>query len=253
MTTFGGIIIKKCPHCSALVSEFELSSVFIREKHAWTDGLIFLDGYPYYPSIAMCHNCAGYYWVADAEVVGEIPLPREEMKRVIDQHPDWEKVPLIRGVNEDGYWDALASGLASTREKEKKLRVLIWWKSNDPFRDNPEPAEIPRSSDAMLNLERLIELFCENEPGDMLYRAEALRQLGRFDESIAVLELISATEVRAARYQIMQLASENSSGLARLEDLGSRWRGRGTDWPSTADQGSDQKSRWLVIARQNDG
>ena len=222
MTIIGPTRIIKCPHCFALVSHFTLLSGNTGGATVWTDGYVDYPMFPRSPYITKCHNCAGYYWRADAEEIGELPFRGEERKPVLGQDPDWANAPRIKELDEDEYWAALASGTASTTKEEKFLRILAWWRSNDPYRDHPDPAEITRSSDSILNLERLIELLSDSdEPRDMLFNAEVFRQLGRFDESIAVLELISATEVRATRDQITQLASENWSGLARLEDIGS--------------------------------
>ncbi len=74
------------------------------------------------------------------------------------------------------------------------MRIHAWWSSNDPLRSQgqspiDQTQDVPtRSPDAMMNLERLLELLDIGNPEQWLMKAELLREIGRFDEAIHLLE-----------------------------------------------------------------
>jgi len=117
-------------------------------------------------------------WVAEAAPVGMIdenqPQPGQE---------EWKKLPYLEPVEESGYLEALKSGMAAQPEQETELRVFAWWRANDRHRREQGPGRYPQTPEAIENLERLVELLKDAEHEFVLFRAEALRQLGRFDEA----------------------------------------------------------------------
>jgi hypothetical protein len=71
-------------------------------------------------------------------------------------------------------------------------------------------------ADAHVNALRLLGLF-ENDPAMQVERGELLRQLGRFDEAVAVLKAVKPdghSEVKASKIQ--RLAQAGDTKLAAL-------------------------------------
>jgi hypothetical protein len=181
----------------------------------WTDGKMIAPMLPKPPEVTRCHECDGFYWSAEAEKIGEVSSPMLGPS-LDDVEPEWAEAPYIQELEEEEFWLALSSGLASTQQQEMRLRILAWWRSNDPWREEIPPGELIRSDEAKLNMEMLIELLDEADPSEMLMKAEILRQLARFDESIGVLRSIDAPELEAPRDQIMGFAVGMSSALVKL-------------------------------------
>ena len=181
----------------------------------WTDGKMIAPMLPKPPEVTQCHACDGFYWSAEAEKIGEVSSPMLGPS-LDDVDPEWSKAPFIEELEEEEFWLALSSGIAPAKQQEMRLRIVAWWRSNDPWREEPQPVEHIRSDEAKLNMEKLIELLDEADPSEMLMKAEIQRQLGSFDESIGILRTINAPELEAPRDQIMGLAVGMSSALAKL-------------------------------------
>lgn len=169
------------------------------------------------PEITKCHACDSYYWISDAEQIAEVPSPLTSSSGMhVD--PAWQEAPHVVELDEADYWLALAYGVTTTPKQEKRLRILVWWKSNDPYRHEPPPTDAAISEEAMLNIQKLVDLFDEDEPEEKLMKAEALRQLGKFDESITILRSVSDQELEGAQNRNSSLALAMSSQLAKLEN-----------------------------------
>jgi hypothetical protein len=118
--------------------------------------------------------------------------------------PEWLAAPKMISVDEAGFLEALRTGLAASPDQELELRVFAWWRGNDRFRDSEVPGRFPTSPEAIENAERLIEMTKDGEHELVLFRAEALRQLGRFEE---------------ARESLFGLCSDYAPARERLTEL----------------------------------
>lgn len=213
----GPDLIIQCPHCSSIAKVFTLTSGNTFGATIWTDGKMNAPMLPEPPEITKCHTCDSYYWVPDAEQIGKVPSALASSSNM-EVDPAWLEAPHVKELEEADYWFALASGVASSRNQERRLRILAWWKTNDPYRHEPQPTDALISEEARLNIQKLVELFDDDEPREMLMKGEALRQLGIFDESITVLKSISDHDLQGARNQISSLSLANSGVLEKLED-----------------------------------
>jgi hypothetical protein len=149
---------------------------------------------PETPEITRCRACAAFYWVADTKTIGEIDYDLDfsdpETRRRVPKR--WRDAERIRELSEEDYFQAIAEGLGTPREKELYLRTRAWWAGNDRYRSgDPGNAAQPassRSPDATANLERLFKLLRTRSVNERLMKGEAARQLGRFKEAWHILE-----------------------------------------------------------------
>jgi len=175
----GPDIILACPHCEALAKLPTFDYVDPTGALSWTDGYQELPGIPRQPNVVRCHACSKVYWLAVAPQLGFLnPGEVGEGDRAA-----WNNLPAVTPTDEAGYFQALREGLAAFPEQELELRVFAWWRGNDRFRDCKDDVRYPTNPEAIANAERLIELTESGDHELVLFRAEALRQLGRFKEA----------------------------------------------------------------------
>ncbi len=221
--------IIECPHCKTLARVRTLISGNTFGAQWWTDGKMIAPMLPVSPAITRCRGCGRYFWISQAKVVGEIPpwlvspdalnerlaelMPSDQAARLKREWekfpPEWKAAERVRELTEMEYLEAIQNGMAHNREQERYLRICAWWAGNDPLRfSNPEraPTILQRSPEALRNLERLLELLDETNPVERLQKAEVLRELGRFDEALQLLEFDFPDEYKKVADLIRELA-----------------------------------------------
>lgn len=169
----------------------------------WTDGRMIAPMLPSLPAITRCHGCGRYFWISEAKGIGYIHYGLEEPP------PEWKAARRARELSEQEYLEAIQSGLARTRKQELYLRIWAWWASNDPLRfTGLDETQTPprRSPEALMNLERLLELLDETHPAERLQKAEVLRELERFDEALRLLEFDFPDQYEKVTSLIRELA-----------------------------------------------
>ena len=114
--------------------------------------------------------------------------------------------------------NALEQGLDYSPELELELRVAIWWRGNDIFRVEDAPVGHATSTEAISNMERFIEMMAEGAEDLLLFRAEALRQLGRFQEVEASLQTVCCSDYAPAKNRLLELARSEDRKLRKLFD-----------------------------------
>jgi hypothetical protein len=189
-----------CPECGAPATRDTLLSGNTFGARRWTDGKMVAPMLPGPPPLPKCHTCGELYWLEDAEALGEIELCRESHDGI---DPSWLDAPGLVEPDEADILAALETGLGDTPEREKRARVLAWWRANDAAR-MPPGMEAWRGAigpETRRNLEVLVDLFDEEDACERVMKAEALRELGQFDEARALLESadVSGFEDAAAR------------------------------------------------------
>lgn len=155
----------------------------------------------------------GKYRAAGATVtVEELPPPEVEPLPGEVFPPEWRELPNVEELPEEELLAALAEGVAQGREEERELRLRAWWAGNDPYREPERPWKpfAERSLAARENLHALQELLKVDEPLEGLLKAEALRELERFDESRALLSRVPLPdELRKVAEQLRRLAEQH--------------------------------------------
>lgn len=104
--------------------------------------------------------------------------------------PEWKTAPYVTHLSERELLAAIEAGVAESWEDACYLRVQAWWASNEPFRraDVPWVPWAERSPEARENLRTLASQLSERDPTERMMKAEALRELERFDEARAVFQ-----------------------------------------------------------------
>jgi hypothetical protein len=125
---------------------------------------------------------------------------------------DLYKAREIRFLSEQGYLAALAAGMGRNRKEEVYLRIQVWWAANDAVRNPPTEGAITNpflpGARARDNLEHLVELLDPDKPDERLMKAEALRELGRFEEAQHTLQATLPEQMREAVRWIRALVDQ---------------------------------------------
>jgi hypothetical protein len=183
--------IVACPHCGALAHHLTLDSGNTLGAKGWTDGRQYAPMMVEPPAVAKCHACARCFWLADADKIGVVA---RDFPWKVPVTEAWKNAPEVKEPNADEYLDAIEMGLAKDAGQERTLRLLAWWRGNDPHREWRHAAEVtPASPDGFRrNLRRLVDLLTDDNDNDRLMRAEALRELGDFAAAKQALREVSA-------------------------------------------------------------
>lgn len=180
----------------------------------WSDGDTSIWGLNAITQLGKCPWCQSVFWLDDAEKIGI--LPREsppingfmrfilrltgDKYRELERERQWQETPEewksakhVDFPTIDDYWTALENKNALTSAREMLLRRQLWWKGNDHlrlYRDGKPCSSEPKLTDHQIrgNLEALYGLCAAVEKPDHIELAEMLRELGRFDEALAMLE-----------------------------------------------------------------
>jgi hypothetical protein len=157
--------------------------------------------FPITPRFVRCVHCKGFFWIEEAGKVGDIPFGHAESM----VPTEWQNAPRILWPHIEDYQDALDKGLVKgDPEKEKYIRLHLWWSLNDVLTGRGTPPFKAETIDTQItgkrrqayrktferNLQKLIRILGDSE-NDLLLKAEALRELGRFEESVRMADSCS--------------------------------------------------------------
>jgi hypothetical protein len=220
--------VLSCPHCGALERTFTILEPDPEGTISWTDGYQHSPHTPRQPNLVRCHKCGQLHWMVEAgqvgmidppEMVAEGDVPRfavlgqaEQAEPGTPPPEEWVNAPHILPLEASDYLEALHNGMAVTPEQEIELRVHAWWRGNDRFRISEGAGRHPTSGEQVENLQRIVELTTEGDHELVLFRAEALRQLGRFGEAEEALYGL-CSDYAYARDKMLELIRERSRDL----------------------------------------
>ena len=204
----GPDVVLACPHCQTHARLFTVASPDGTGGLSWTDGYQEMPMTPVQPNVSRCRECKKLMWVAQCGHVATI----EEGK---PEHAEFRELPYLEPVDEADYIEAVDTGMAELPEQETELRVFAWWRGNDRYRRLEGPGRYPASPVAVANLKKLVELLKDGEHEFVLFRAEALRELGRFEEAGDALHGI-CSDYALARERIASLLEEKSRNVELL-------------------------------------
>jgi hypothetical protein len=228
--------IIECPNCRSVMRRWTLLSVNNFCAQGWTDGKIIAPMSPDLPRITKCRDCSHLFWLEDGKILGEVepyrikkllenagtlrPEEAEEFKALLKKIPEaWDDAPYITELSENEYLDALALGLAKGREQESFLRIHAWWAGNDTQRNiGPEenknpPVAAQRSERASENLSKLLGFLDAEKPDERLMKEEVARELGLFEETLAILKAGVPEEQLGAAERIRSLAEAKDENV----------------------------------------
>jgi hypothetical protein len=205
----GTDLILGCPYCQAIS---RLSMPDLEEMPGmitWTDGWQTTPGFERPPRVTRCHECARTFWVGEAEQLGFL-VPGQVTP---EEKAAWDAAPFVRSLDAAGVQQALEDGLGSLPDLELELRVLLWWRGNDEFRQADAPVGYSTSADAVANMERFIEMTAEGAEDLLLFRAEAQRHLGQFSAMEETLNGVGCSDYWPAKGRLLELAKTGSRKL----------------------------------------
>lgn len=208
-------LVIACPHCiaPARVAQIESGNTF--GAVTWSDGWQDAPMLPRPPRITRCEACGQAYWLAEATPIGQCGFTSEP-EPTASANPNWQDAPEVARLDEAGLLQALAEGVAYSSELELELRVAIWWRGNDAFRKEGAEAGYPTSPEAIANMERIIEMTNGGQEDLLLFRAEAQRYLGRFDQVKATLEGVGCSDYWPAKSKLLEFAKAGDRRLRIL-------------------------------------
>ncbi len=201
-----------CPHCRAVARIFEVAEANFFAAITWTDGFQDVPMTPRAPRITRCLECARIFWTGEATPLGYLHGTGD----VAPEKVAWTNAPYLAPLDEQGVMEALGTGLALAPELELELRILMWWRGNDAFRIDEAPVGYPRRGDAIANMERFIEMTYGGDEDLLLFRAEALRQLGRFAEVEETLKGVGCSDYWPAKSRQLELIRGGDRKLRKL-------------------------------------
>lgn len=244
MTRLAPPNLYQCPACAAYFKRFGFRSLFFDDAiPEWSDGKNGNWWAHASGAVGRCPSCAGIIWLEDAEELMPAPIkpwPIGSIDRLwyritgdrrgrLREEREWHALPraireaesIDRLAGVQGFIEALAALSADETDREIYLRRRLWWASNDHLRHQGGDTTTTLSPTvaaevARANAQRLLELI-QYHPTAQVQRGELLRQLGRFDEAVAVLKAVKpngCNEVKAVKIERLALA-----GITELRAL----------------------------------
>ena len=155
------------------------------------------------PALVACPNCNAYLWIASLKPLGQLDTYRTQPE---DQEipGEWKDAPEFRTPDAEDIARALDAGLADTVERERELRISLWWSRNDRHRGHEERDEIADDPRFHSNLDRLASLLDESA-NDTLLRAEIARESSDFRRAIELCDALVAMDPKAHLKEIAVL------------------------------------------------
>lgn len=148
------------------------------------------------------------FWMDECIRIGEINHSSGEKCP-----PEWEDLDFVQDPTEADYLAATVSGIAIKKEQLTYIRLRLWWCGNDPIR-RKEMAQLPAQH--LENLSELVLLLSEEKPLERMWKAEALRELSRFDESLELLKEGFPPHAKNIFDRIRDLALDKNCIVAKL-------------------------------------
>ena len=157
------------------------------------------------PLLVMCPHCHVPLWIDEVEKLGVVGPWGDEEGQFKDAR--LYDIPSL-----DDYFELLAIGVGEPK-KERYVRVRAWWAGNDKRRA-PGASETPITSREAANITTLVLTMDESDGRDLLTKAEAMRELGRFDDALSLLAK-SADAGTAQAVEIIRNLSEKRDPYVR--------------------------------------
>jgi hypothetical protein len=175
--TPGPTIVKKCSACLKSIKQHTIASGNTFGATFWTDGKREAPMLPDQPWLVMCPHCHELLWIDELEELGEIEPWGDDRGKFKDAR-EYEEPSL------DDYFALIGNG-AGDPQKERYARLRTWWAGNDQRRTNA--SEISMSPLEVENVTAFAQMLDESDSNDLVMKAEAMRELGRFDDALSLL------------------------------------------------------------------
>lgn len=172
----------KCPNCDNIISRRSINSGNTMASKLYSDGKLIAPFMPEFPQITSCSKCYTIFWISKAELVGSsqpFVMSKEEFVKA-------EEAQFLTILE---YKEVLDNSL--NIKEEKYLRIRLWWEFNDRVRKNEELFEHENARIFWYeNVNRLLEILSDEDPDDIIRKAELNRNLGNFEKCMEVMDSI---------------------------------------------------------------
>lgn len=171
---------------------------------------------PQPPEVVKCQRCKKCYWLKKAADMGEEDWFRGEGGQA---NPGGEAIPFVMEPDENSYYQAIDNGLAVSSKQKRHIRMLAWWRHNDPWRGNMQGRAPGFSAAGRANLEALMQLLDpagQPDENDRLMKAEILRELGEFAQASQVLAQVTSAQYAEVVRQMQQFCDAKDASVREL-------------------------------------
>ncbi|MBS1189678.1 MAG: hypothetical protein H6R10_1470 [Rhodocyclaceae bacterium] len=223
MTRLANPAVLACPYRGHPVLQRRLASWRDFGTVFWSDGYASTLRLGTVDKLGRCPECAKLFWLDEAKELGVLPAgprslnwpwwrqlmyrlagdPGGELSKLNAWNalpPTWQRAMAIESPEANDLRQALAEGLGTTPERESYLRTRLWWAGNDKDRGHQgKVTMLPEEKQA--NKVALLALIQAqpSEKRNQITESELLRELGRFEEAIALLKDAVAGDVFPAQ------------------------------------------------------
>lgn len=213
MTSYQFKIIS-CPACKKWLQILEVASCNTINATFYTDGFVSGPMYDEGGSILSCPLCDTKFWRTD--VVNSIPERDPEYFK----HKKNHQVPSAYKLDLSSYPSLLTKKLWRNSEEEIYVRIRAWWAYNGHslsfFILKSEPPHSVEAKEA--NCERLLQLLDSKDDDDeTILCAEICRELGKFEECLALLDRPFPNKYEQVLRVIRTLASKKDSNISEIK------------------------------------
>lgn len=205
--------IKECTECKRDFKEASVESGNTFGATYWTDGKREAPMLPDQEWLLICPHCSAGLWSDELDVIAELNVLFGHADYSDDE--EYSNTPYAKTPSINDFHQTLISQTLDN-EKTQYLRVKIWWTGNDVRRENPDGAAMTALE--IDNLVALIPMLTQGDADDqsLIMKAEALRELGRFDDALLVLDKITDRQLAKAVDQVRQLAMDKDWVVRQL-------------------------------------
>jgi len=208
--TLGPTLVMECTSCCGLIKCATIRSGNNIGARHWTDGKVYAPELPDFPALVKCPHCETLLWIDELEEIGEFE--------------PWNEGDEFSGSrarvtpSADDYFALLEAEILEP-DKEMYVRLRAWWAGNDRRRPGlfkrrrgrrNKRKRRPLSDGEIANLRELADLLDESDDRQRVLKAEAMRELGLFDEAVSLLDHPFEGDWR--------IMAETIEGLAAKED-----------------------------------
>lgn len=197
---FGNYYLYQCPECTNKISRGSLMSGNTFGVQYFSDGKRMAPMLIDFPQITKCDHCNTIFWMVDQESIGTTD-PFE----CLDPNNNSESFQEARFLTIPEYFDALRMKEILTPNKERYLRLHIWWTFNDRVRlkktkknhsaDQPVWKSEEERKAWTENAYFLEELLDEKDEDDLIMIAELNRNAGKFDRCMEIINTLDGEDL----------------------------------------------------------
>ena len=211
----GPTLIYSCPKCGRKVANESLMSGNTFGARFYSDGKREAFMLPEFPDLVSCGSCGNFFFLSQQTPVDELFDYEEQTNSEtedIDQAAFLDIAELERSLGHE---------VAAKKENEIVIRLQIWRAFNDRTRSGRAMfGNIAEEELWQENCEHLLQLIEPTAAEHIITLAELNRNLGRFEESLHLLEKLNGKEWKNLKQQFIKACKNKQKEVFELESKG---------------------------------